>query len=167
MRTLALSIIIIVLGTPAFGGTNVTRKILVDTLDNWTQATETGIRSESYLCGTNEILKIIRDGKNTIVKSASQYGSTDAVTQNGKTRVTSRGTDYTIALHDISTDGVFQIIVSRTGGEVLDILRRNSDGNYDATPQKELDELNYQARRIQERIPKASNPTNPIPVTSH
>ena len=150
MRTLALFIVITVFGMPVFGGTNVIRKVV---LDNWAQDTQTGMKMESYFCGTNEILKILRDGTNTIVKLASGYGSTDAVTKNGKTSVTSSGADYTVAFDSISTDGVFEITICRTGCELLEILRRNSDGNYDATPQKELDNLNDQVKRIQDRIP--------------
>jgi len=127
MKTSITILALALLAFPCFAGTNVTVRVLADE--------HSDSRWQVYSHGANVVLKIHhRKEQTSITSSASGYSVTH----------TDRDGDGT-------TDS---ITVSAVGGDILEVLKRDSDGAYVQTEQKDLDEMNRIARKIEERLPK-------------
>lgn len=121
-------------------GTNLVKRVIEDDRDRDGQPE---MRAEKYFHGTNEVLEICR-----------------MVRERGVTRsVGSDGGPYSITLRDYDDDGIFEsIMISLRGGDVLEILKREPDGNYRPTPQRDLDELNRETRKLMKSLSRSGAP---------
>ena len=128
MRTIILTLLVIVLAAPCLAGTNIVVEVTRD-------RHHADIRWHVFSHKTNEVLQIQYKGK--------------------KTSITSEASGYSITHSDNNGDGATDsIMVSKTSGDILEVLNRSADGTYSQSPQKDIDEMNDIVKKIQARLPK-------------
>jgi len=135
MKTTILILVAMLLGAlPCAAGTNLTVRVIGDEHgdSHW----------QVFSHGTNGVLKIHHRGKGTWI--------------------TSEAGGYSITHTDENGDGIAEsIMISQFGGNILEVLKRSADGQYQPSLQSDLDEMNAIARKIEAGIPRRKDETAP------
>ena len=135
MKTMTLVLAAMLLGTlRCTAGTNVTIRTIGD------EHGEAHVQVYSH--GTNVVLKIRQAGKGVWV--------------------TSDASGYSITHTDENGDGITEsIMISRVGGNILEVLKRNADGRYIPSSQRDVDEMNIMRTKIEAGIYRKSDKAAP------
>jgi hypothetical protein len=127
MKTTILILLLAVLALPLLAGTNVTVKVIEDD--------HSDTRFHVYSHGTNVVLKIHQRTKFT--------------------SITSGASGYSVTHTDTDGDGTTDsIMIANIGDKLLEVLKRDADGTYVQTDQKELDEVNRMTKNIKTELAK-------------